>query len=572
MKVRILFLVISLGGIFFQACRTVIEPNKDNGGLFLPDGFGAVVVVDSLPSAARHLTVNKNGDIYVKGRFNKDGGNNWALRDLNGDGKADSIKNFGKFKKEGSYSTAMKINNGYLYTSSEALVYRYKLKEGELIPTSEPEVIVVDSGRRREHNAKPIAFDKKGNIYVAFGAPSDACQEKNRVQSSPGMDPCPILDSNGGIWMFNANQLNQFRTNGGTRVATGLRSVVGLDWNFQDNSLYAVAHGRDNLHQTWPQYYSAWQNAVLPSEGFYKLLPGADAGWPYYYFDQMKDEIMLNPEYGGDGNKVCTDTKIIKPVFGFPGHYAPNDVIFYTGDQFPKRYKNGAFVALHGSTIRAPYPQAGYFVAFIPFKDGKAQQMEVFADGFAELDTIVNTADAQHRPMGLAIGPDGSLYISDSKKGKIWRVIYTGDRNKFSEKDLDGMRDRENRTNIKNPDPKLDDLSLNSFVSKGEQMYNTYCRACHQGNGMGDGNRYPPLVNSEWVATDKNKMLNVLLKGLEGPIKVLGKEYNNVMPRFDYLNDQQLSEITNYVRKTFGNKKDSVTAADVLSARKKVGH
>ncbi|MFN5422584.1 MAG: PQQ-dependent sugar dehydrogenase, partial [bacterium] len=331
MNVRILFLSIFFAGIFFQSCTTLPAPDKDNGGLFLPDAFGAVVVVDSLPSVARHLTVNENGDIYVKGRFDKEGGNNWALRDLDGDGKADSIKNFGKFKSEGAYSTAMKIHNGYLYTSSEMLVYRYKLKKGELVPTSEPEVIVVDSGARREHNTKPIAFDNKGNIYVAFGAASDACQEKNRVQSSPGMLPCPILDSNGGVWMFDESRLNQFRTREGKRVATGLRSVVGLDWNFQDNSLYAVVHGRDNLHQTWPQFYSSWQNAVLPSEGFYKLPAGANVGWPYYYYDQLKGQIMLNPEYGGDGNKVCTDSSIIKPAYGFPGHFAPNDVIFYTG-------------------------------------------------------------------------------------------------------------------------------------------------------------------------------------------------------------------------------------------------
>jgi glucose/arabinose dehydrogenase/mono/diheme cytochrome c family protein len=567
-RVQILFLSIIFSGIVFQSCTTRPAPDKDNGGLVLPNGFGALVVVDSLPAVARHLTVNKNGDIYVKGRFDLEGGNNWALRDLNGDGKVDSIKNFGKFKREGAYSTAMKIHNGYLYTSSEMLVYRYKLKTGQLIPTSDAEVIVVDSGARREHNTKPIAFDNKGNIYVAFGAPSDACQEKNRIPSSPGMYPCPILDSNAGIWMFDESKLNQFRTSDGKKVATGVRSVVGLDWNFQDNSLYAVVHGRDNLHQTWSQYYSSWQNAVLPSEGFYKLLPGANVGWPYYYFDQMKGQVMVNPEYGGDGNKVCTDSSIIKPAFGFPGHYAPNDLIFYTGDQFPERYKNGAFVALHGSTIRSPYPQAGYFVAFIPFKDGKAQKMEVFADGFAGQDTLVNTADAKYRPMGLSVGPDGSLYISDSKKGKIWRVMYTGGRKKFSDKDLEGMRARENRTNIKNPDPVLDNVERTMNIGKGEQLYNTYCRSCHQGNGMGDGNRYPPLVNSEWVNGDKKRLISVLLKGLEGPIKVLGKEYNNVMPKFNFLNNEQLADLMSHVRKSYSSNKGSVKKEEVENVRK----
>jgi mono/diheme cytochrome c family protein len=194
--------------------------------------------------------------------------------------------------------------------------------------------------------------------------------------------------------------------------------------------------------------------------------------------------------------------------------------------------------------------------------------MEVFADGFAGQDTLVNTADARHRPMGLSVGPDGSLYISDSKKGKIWRVMYTGDKKKFSDKDLEGMRARENRTNIKNPDPVLDNVERTMNIDKGEQLYNTYCRSCHQGNGMGDGNRYPPLVNSEWVNGDKKRLISVLLKGLEGPIKVLGKEYNNVMPKFNFLNNQQLADLMTYVRKSYSNNKSPVNKEEVANARK----
>ena len=124
-------------------------------------------------------------------------------------------------------------------------------------------------------------------------------------------------------------------------------------------------------------------------------------------------------------------------MIGFPGHFAPNDILFYTGDQFPEHYRNGAFIAFHGSTIRSPYSQAGYFVAFVPFKDGTPSgPWEVFADGFAGMDTIVNTTDAMHRPMGLAQGPDGSLYISDSRKGKIWRIMYKGDKTTFGTAEL----------------------------------------------------------------------------------------------------------------------------------------
>jgi glucose/arabinose dehydrogenase len=136
-------------------------------------------------------------------------------------------------------------------------------------------------------------------------------------------------------------------------------------------------------------------------------------------------------------------------------------MLFYTGDQFPSRYKNGAFVAFHGSTNRGPYPQAGYIVAFVPFKDGKPQEWEVFADGFAGVDTVVTMPDAKYRPMGLAEGPDGSLYISESKSGKIWRIVYKDDATKFSEAQLKDMENRRSRSYIRTPDEKADLLPVN---------------------------------------------------------------------------------------------------------------
>ena len=125
---------------------------------------------------------------------------------------------------------------------------------------------------------------------------------------------------------------------------------------------------------------------------------------------------MINPEYCSDGIKQGDGSKYEQPLIGFPGHFAPNDILFYTGDQFPEHYRNGAFITFHGSTIRSPYSQAGYFVAFVPFKNGAPSgPWEVFADGFAGMDTIVNTSDAMHRPMGLALCPVGSLDILDSR-------------------------------------------------------------------------------------------------------------------------------------------------------------
>jgi glucose/arabinose dehydrogenase len=237
--------------------------------------------------------------------------------------------------------------------------------------------------------------------------------------------------------------------------AIGIRSIVGISWNDEDNSLYAVQHGRDYLHNHAPQYYSKWQNAVLPAEEFMKIKEGDDFGWPYSYYDPFKKKRIIAPEYGGNGSIEANN--YVDPVMGFPAHWAPNDLLFYQGNLFPSRYKNGAFIAFHGSTNRAPYPQGGYIVAFVPFEKGKPTgKWEVFADGFAGVDVITKMTDANYRPMGLSEGPDGSLYISDSRKGKIWRILYTGTSNSFGEAQLVAMEKRKLRSNIKIPDEKKD--------------------------------------------------------------------------------------------------------------------
>jgi glucose/arabinose dehydrogenase len=160
---------------------------------------------------------------------------------------------------------------------------------------------------------------------------------------------------------------------------------------------------------------------------------------------------MLAPEYNGDGKKEAPG--YTAPIMGLPAHWAPNDLLFYTGSQFPERYRHGAFVAFHGSTNRNPYPQGGYVVGFIPFNNGKPSgELEIFADGFTGLDVVQKMEDVKYRPMGLAEGPDGSLYISESKKGKIWRIQFKGDRQGFGPAQLYKMAQRKTRSYVALPD------------------------------------------------------------------------------------------------------------------------
>lgn len=544
--------------------------DPDNGGLYLPGGFEAVVVVDSIGSA-RHLAVNSNDDIYVKLRYPHETGENVALRDTNNDGKADVVELFGDYGQEGAYGTAMRIYQDYIYFSTAGRVIRQKLRPGELIPEESYEVMLTDDYKNAEHGyehiAKPITFDRDGHMYVPFGAPGDVCQELNRKPGAPGQDPCPELEWHGGVWQFDANIPGQLQKDG-RHYATGIRSIVGMAWNPVDDELYALQHGRDNMHRMWPDLFSPWQSAMLPSEEFLRVTEGSDAGWPYYYYDQMQGKKLLNPEYGGDGRDQGNGADYLQPIIGFPGHWAPNDLHFYQGHQFPDRYKNGAFIAFHGSTIRAPYPQAGYFIGFVPFKDGAPSgPWEVFADGFSKVDTIITTSEAGYRPMGIAEGSDGSLYISESEEGKIWRIMFKGERKDFGSQQLAGMEERKQMPNIKPPDEVVDNLQP-MIMEAGARLYTQHCAACHMEDGKGDGVRFPPLEESEWVTGDRRKLIGILLDGLEGEITVNGETFLGTMPPLDYLTDQEIARILTYVRSNFKNNAREITSADVERVRR----
>lgn len=577
-------IVISAAHCKSDPPETLPKGDPDNGGLLLPGNFEAVVVTDSI-GRARHITVNNNGDIYVKLAYNdamQGAGGTVGLRDKNNDGKADVIAYFGDYKDEGGLPVGMIIHKGYLYTSTLRQVLRNKLRPGQLIPDSRTEVILTDEDeniKRHWHTAKPIAFDNKGNMYVPFGAPTDAAQDIDKagpggMPHGKGLDPAPDLKWHAGIWRFKEDKEGQTQKDG-YKYATGIRSVLGIAWNPADDCLYAVMNGIDNFHTRYPQVFSSWQAAVLPAEPLLKVTEGSDFGWPYAYYDHMLGKNMLQPGYGGDGKITGRAAKFDVPVMAFPGHWAPMELLFYQGSQFPERYRKGAFIAFHGSTDRAPYPQAGYIVCFVPFENGKPTgKWEVFADGFTGVDTVVNTSDALYRPMGLAEGPDGSLYISESNKGRIWRVMYKGDRTQFNETQLAVMEGRKSRSYIKTPDEVKDNLGRGGEMH-GHMLYNAYCTSCHQRDGKGDNNRYPPLVGSEWVSGSRERLIRVVLYGLQGEIKVGGKTYNGVMPAHgDFLDDHAVASILTYINRRF-NGQDSpfiyeeINKVRAATARKK---
>jgi glucose/arabinose dehydrogenase len=420
------FMMVLFVSLFIFSCNhkqekhSTLIADTENGGLTLPEGFSALVVSEGV-GRGRHIAVNTNGDIYVSLSQQAENKGIACLRDTDSDGKADLVEYTGEH-----LGTGIKLHKGYLYFGADSAIVRYPMTEGELVPGSNWELIARGFPLERQHEAKPMEFDGQGNMYVNVGAPSNACQQQDRTKGSPGMDPCPILEYAGGTWKFKDDVLNQEQLTDGVRYATGIRNGMANCWNTAVNELYIVQHGRDQLSQFYPEIYDDKENAELPAEEFFLVTEGSDFGWPYCFYDPFQQKKILAPEYGGDGEAVERCENKTDPIMAFPGHIAPNDLLFYTGNMFPEKYKNGAFIAFHGSWNRAPEPQLGYFVAFVPF-DGTnpSGDWEVFAEGFAGLSPVTSTRDAQHRPCGLAQGPDGSLYVVDSIKGKIWRIFYS---------------------------------------------------------------------------------------------------------------------------------------------------
>jgi glucose/arabinose dehydrogenase len=389
-----------------------------NGGLQLPPGFCALVVADRI-GTARHIAVAPNGDIYVALQAKGSKGGVVALRDADGDGRFEIKEKIGQ-----DNTTGVALRNGYLYVAKFHSVERYKMTAGELTPAGPAEIVVSGLPGVEEHGDKGIAFDGQGSLYVNVGAPSNACQPKNRRPKVPGQDPCQLLEKSGGIWKFSEDKLGQ-KQEDGTRFASGLRQMPAIAWH--DGALYIAMNNRDQLDTLWPGVFTAKENAERPAEPLFRAEQGANFGWPYCFFDYGQKRFFLNPEYGGDGKKVDRCSEFTLPVTSFPAHWAPVDLMFYSGAQFPEHYRNGAFIAFHGSWNRAPMPQEGYNVTFQPFVDGKPSgSHEVFASGFAGKSPLMNPDNALARADGVAEAPDGSLYISESQHGKIWRVIYRG--------------------------------------------------------------------------------------------------------------------------------------------------
>jgi len=510
-----------------------LRPDNDDGGLKLPPGFRAVVVADDL-GPLRFMAVASDGDVYVKMKTV----GIVALRDTDGDGRADLRAAFGS-----GGGTGIAVRDGWLYHSTDSAVYRYRRAAGELVPKGEPETVVAGLPDERQHSAKSFAFDDAGRLYVEVGSPSNSYGDPDRARGAKGKDPTEFLKTHGGVWRFDPTKPNQKQADG-FHFSTGHRHILALAWNSVSKSFFVVQHGRDQLNTVDPEHYTENDNAELPAEVMHSLPEGANLGWPFTYYDPLKKARMMAPEFGGDNEKRAEAGKYPEPLVAFPAHWAPMQMAFYRGEQFPVKYRGGAFVAFHGSWNRAPRPQKGYRVAYVPFdeKGMPRGEYETFAEGFAGREEILSPADARYRPCGLAVGPDGSVYVADSVRGRVWRIFYAGE-------------------------TKAAEGEANPGSGKGATLYQQACAVCHMADGRGVPSMMPSLVDSAVVSGEPSLLVRLLL---DGPDKALPKgrrAYANQMPAFASWSDDDLAAVISFTRGTFAASTTPVRAEDVASRR-----
>ena len=551
----------------------------DNGGITLPPGFCATVFADSI-GHARHLAVAPNGVVYVNTWSGKYYGNDKppsggflvALRDTTDDGRADQIVRFGdSVQSGGAGGTGIGLYHSKLYAEANDKIVRYPISSGGLAPAGAAEVVVQGLPLTGDHPMHPFAIDSAGAIYIDLGSATNSCQLKNRIAASPGHRPCTELETRGGIWRYDANRTGQ-RFSPRERYATGIRNADGFAVDRSGKVLYATQHGRDQLAENWPKLYRPETGASQPAEAVFQIEEGGDYGWPECYFDTAQAKLVLAPEYGGNGGKeigVCANKR--GPWAYYPAHWAPLALALTAGSKFPSHYAEGMFIAFHGSWNRAPFPQGGYNVVFQPMSGGKPSgPYQIFADGFA--GGTKDPGKAAHRPAGLAFGPDGSLYVSDDVRGRIWRVSYRGSgavesrapaesgaagRQSAKAVPPEGINpnagaSREGATSLPEPPPVPSGAGgiTPMMLALGDSVYHglaggATCVGCHGSDAKGTP-LAPDLTDKRWLWTDGSfgSIEQTIARGVPAP-----KQHTGVMPPMGgaSLSKPQLHAVAAYV-------------------------
>jgi glucose/arabinose dehydrogenase len=383
---------LAVGAMAWQAMKVELPPpydtpsannrprvieRPDGARLQLPAGFNIEEYATGF-DVPRFMTLGPSNELLLSDSARE--GKVYVLLDKNGDKKSDERK----VLVEGldrPYGLAFWKDYLYIAETTSLKRYRYDAKAMTVGPGEE---VVPMAEFGRGHWTRTVLFDQKGEkMYLAVGSHSN-------------------VDAGGPETRAAINRYNPDGS-GHEIFASGVRNPIGLRWYPGTNTLWTAVQERDGLGEDLPPDYFT----TIRQGGFY--------GWPYAYFGP-------NEEPRRKGERPDLVAKTIVPDVLLQAHSAVLDCWFYTGTQFPQKYRGGAFLANHGSWNRAV--RIGYDVVFIPFRDGKpAGPPETFLSGWM---LGSDQSDVWGRPVGLLELPDGSLLISDDGGKKIWRITYSG--------------------------------------------------------------------------------------------------------------------------------------------------
>lgn len=340
----------------------------------LPPGFEIDYFVQGLRSA-RFMRFAPSGDLWVTLRS---GSLVLVERDADGDGRADGVRTLLEGLRE---PHGLDVWDGWLYLAETHRVTRVRFDPATGALSGTPEPVVEGLPSDGGHSTRTVRFGPDRRMYVTVGSSCNVCDEEDPRRAA----------------------MLRYAPDGSdyTLFATGLRNSVGFDFHPETGEIYATDNGRDLLGDDFP-----------PCE-LNRVVQGGFYGWPIANGDRVPD-----PDEGeAQGARIAES---VPPVHGFGAHTAPLGITFYTGTAFPEEWRGRAFVALHGSWNRSK--KAGYRVVAVALgEDGEPARESDFAVGFERNEDVIG------RPVDVAVGPDGALYVTDDFLGAIYRIRYVGE-------------------------------------------------------------------------------------------------------------------------------------------------
>ena len=365
--------------IFFISMLTLLSSSTSSNGelrldkIKLQPGFKIEVYAGNVPGA-RSMTLSPSGILFVGTRD----GEVYAVVDKNRDNKADEVITIAQGL---NMPNGVAFRDNSLYVAEVSRVLRFDNIESRLKNPPRPVVVNDSFPKETHHGWKFIRFGPDGMLYVPVGAPCNVCEkEDKRYGSIMRMKP-----DGSGLEIF----------------AKGIRNTVGFDWDPLTKELWFTDNGRDMLGDDIP-----------PDELNHAPRTGMHFGFPYLHGKEITD-----PDYSGERNPE----EFTPPAMELGPHVASLGMRFYTGDMFPKEYRNHIFIAEHGSWNRST--PIGYRVTLVRLEGGRAAKYEVFAEGWLQL------GKAWGRPVDVQVMPDGALLVSDDMAGVIYRISYIGEIN-----------------------------------------------------------------------------------------------------------------------------------------------